>query len=121
MTLLQIPTFRYFRFFLRFSVFFGFLNTDFGFGFFKYRGFGYRPSSPLHMMLARESQAVRHFLLSQHWLASNSETKVSACESGSEPTSPTAQSLSKKLKMLEAMEPHQPSSSRTDDNYQAIV
>jgi hypothetical protein len=34
-----------FGFFLRFSVFFGFLNTDFGFGFFKYRGFGFEPTS----------------------------------------------------------------------------
>ena len=36
-----------FVFYLRFSVFLGFLNTDFGigFGFSKYRGFGYRPTS----------------------------------------------------------------------------
>ena len=40
----HIQIFRYFRFF---SVFLGFLNTDFsfGFGFSKYHGFGYRPTS----------------------------------------------------------------------------
>jgi hypothetical protein len=72
-------------------------------------------------MLARETQAVRHFLLSQHWQASDSKTEVNAYESDSELTRPTAQSLSvllsKKLKMLKAIKPHQPSSSTTDDNH----
>jgi hypothetical protein len=62
MTLLQIPTFRYFRFFLRFSVFFGFLNTDLGFGFLKYRGFGfgvgYRPSSSINNVFANHQSSM---------------------------------------------------------------
>ena len=56
-------------FFLRFSVFFGFLNTDigFGFGFLKYRGFGfgvgYRPRTSLrHSANVVQSRLVSHDL-----------------------------------------------------------